>query len=140
MRVGVGVRGDDRRDGVAVIGRDRRPTDRRGQGDCVRMRAVIGRRPVALLTLVRLPMLCGVGIRVALPNYRARVAACHGGARERSMKLRVRLQGERRLERRDDRRAKNNQGKEAAEHVKSKVEVVRFTKNERGTAVLVVQF
>lgn len=104
------------------------------------MRAVIGRRPVALLTLVRLPMLCGVGIRVALPNYRARVAACHGGARERSMKLRVRLQGERRLERRDDRRAKNNQGKEAAEHVKSKVEVVRFTKNERGTAVLVVQF
>jgi hypothetical protein len=56
------------------------------------------------------------------------------------MKLRVRLQGERRLGRRDDRRAKNNQGKEAAEHVKSKVRVVRLSKNERGTDALVVLF
>lgn len=104
MRISAGVRGDDGRDGVTVIGRGRCPTDRRGQGDSVRMRAVIGRRPVALLTLVRLPMFCGVGIRVALLNDRARVVACHGGASERAMKLRVRLQGKRRLGRREDRR------------------------------------
>jgi hypothetical protein len=93
-----------------------------------------------MLTLVRLPMFCGVGIPQVLPNDRTRVAVCHGDASERAMKSRVRLQGKRRLGRREDRRAKNNQGKEAAEHVKSKVQVVRFSKNERGTAALVVQF
>ena len=106
----------------------------------MRVRAVIGRRPVAMLTLVRLSMFCGVGIRVALPNDRTRVAVCHGDASERAMKSRIRLQGKRRLGRREDRRAKNNQGKEAAEHVKSKVRVVKLTKNERGTAALVVLF
>lgn len=102
------------------------------------MRAVIGRRPVAMLTLVRLPMFRGVGIRVALPNDCTRVAMCHGDASERAMQTRVRLQGKRRLGRRENRRAKKDKGEEAAEHVKSKVRVVRLSKNERGTAVLVV--
>lgn len=105
----------------------------------MRVGAVIGERPMAMLTLTRLRMSCGFSICVALSNDHIRVAACLGGADNCTMQSRVRLQCKRRLGRRKDRRAKNNEGKESAEQIESSVWVTRLSKNERGTAVLVGQ-
>lgn len=70
MRVGVGVRGDDDVNGVAVIRRGRYPPDHRGQAHGVRVGAMIGRRSVAMFTLLRQRMSSGFGMRMPVSGHR----------------------------------------------------------------------